>query len=163
MKTKILFIALMITSLSFAQTDSTKVNNFQKTDEVLSEVVKKALIVAEKTGDFVIEQTPLLLQEFYNWHIASSILGITLGLFIFLIGRYSPYLWITNKEDQGKNSSKFFKRYTSNSDYDDSIAPAYVIFVITTIGSIVILSINLYNLIYILIAPKLYLIDYFIK
>ena len=163
MKTKILFIALMITSLSFAQTDSTKVNNFQKTDEVLSEVVKKALIVAEKTGDFVIEQAPLLLQEFYNWHIASSIFGITLGLFIFLIGRYSPYLWITNKEDQGKNSSKFFKRYTSNSYYDDSITPAYIIFVITTIGSIVILSINLYNLIYILIAPKLYLIDYFIK
>jgi len=163
MKLKLLLCLLMITNLSFGQKDSTNVDNFQETDKVLSEVVKKALIVAEKTGDFVIEQAPLLLQEFYAWHITSHIFGIILSLLIFLTGRYLPYIWITYKECQGNNSIKFFNRYTSNSYYDDSLIPAYIIMVIGSITSVIILSINIYNLIYILVAPKLYLIDYFIN
>ena len=65
--------------------DSTKIDNFQNTDQVLSKVVEKALIVAEKTGNFVIEQTPLLLQEFYKWHITESILGILLGIAVTIL------------------------------------------------------------------------------
>ena len=109
MKTKILFIALMITSLSFAQTDSTKVNNFQKTDEVLSEVVKKALIVAEKTGDFVIEQSPLLLQEFYRWHICANIFGILLGIFLCFLAYKIPLLWLSDNKEH--YDTKFFSKY----------------------------------------------------
>ena len=59
-------------SLSTNAQDSTKVDNFKKTDEVLSKVVEKALNVAEKTGEFAIEQAPLLLKEFYSWHIAKN-------------------------------------------------------------------------------------------
>ena len=73
-------------SLSTNAQDSTKVDNFQNTDEVLAEAVKKALIVAEKTGEFAIEQAPLLLKEFYAWHITKESLdtyyddlGTTLG------------------------------------------------------------------------------------
>ena len=162
MKTKILFIALMITSLSFAQTDSTKVNNFQKTDEVLSEVVKKALIVAEKTGDFVIEQAPLLLQEFYQWHIWSDVFRIVLGIIIFLCGRYIPYFWLTD-ESQGRYSVQFFKKWGSQDGISKNPSASWIIFSITTLISIIIIIINIYDLIYISVAPKLYLIDYFIK
>ena len=156
MKTKILFIALMITSLSFAQTDSTKVNNFQKTDEVLSEVVKKALTVAEKTGDFVIEQAPLLLQEFYAWHIFSKIFWIIFSIILIFIGRYLPNLWL-HKSPIRSNSDEFFGKYI----YDGF--GTWVFFSLSIISGSVIMITNLYNLIYILVAPKLYLIDYFIK
>jgi len=93
MKKLILLIVLAFSLNINAQVkDSTKVDSFQKTDEVLSKVVEKALIVAEKTGNFVIEQTPLLLQEFYKWHITESILGILLGLIIsYYIGMYVDY------------------------------------------------------------------------
>jgi len=95
---KLLTILICILSLStYAQKD-TITNNFTKTDEVLSEVVKKAVVLAEKTGNFIIEQAPDILQEFYNWKIISYIMGILLSIIIFLIGRYIPYLWLTKEE-----------------------------------------------------------------
>lgn len=160
---KLILLIVLAFSLSTNAQDSTKVDNFQKTDEVLAEVVKKALTVAEKTGDFVIEQAPLLLQEFYNWHITVSILGILLGICIFLLGRYIPNIWIINNESQGNYSSKYFSKYTKNDSWENGITPAWIIFFTGLLTSIVIISINLYNLLFLLIAPKLYLIEYFIK
>ena len=162
-KLLLLFILAFSLGINAQVKDSTKVDNFQKTDEVLSEVVKKALTVAEKTGDFVIEQAPLLLQEFYNWHITVSILGILLGICIFLLGRYIPNIWIINNESQGNYSSKYFSKYTKNDSWENGIIPAWIIFFTGLLTSIVIISINLYNLLFLLIAPKLYLIEYFIK
>ena len=72
-------------SLSTNAQDSTKVDNFQKTDEILAEAVKKALLVAEKTGEFAIEQAPLLLKEFYAWHITKESLGVLLSLVLLII------------------------------------------------------------------------------
>ena len=56
-----------------------------KLEEQLSKVVEKSIGLAEKTGEFVIEQAPQLLQEFYNWHIAESIIYLLLGLFILVL------------------------------------------------------------------------------
>lgn len=151
MKTKILFIALMITSLSFAQTDSTKVNNFQKTDKVLSEVVKKTLIVAQKTGDFVIEQAPLLLQEFYAWHITKCILNVVMWLIFILI------IYMTLRKIKKYKEDK--KLDMSDAEYFFPIVFSYVGWII----SIIFLFVSIYDLVFILVAPKLYLIEYFIK
>lgn len=164
MKKVILLIVLAFSLNINAQVkDSTKVDNFQNTDQVLSKIVEKALVVAEKTGNFIIEQTPLLLQEFYNWHITESILGILLGVIIFLIGRYIPYLWIKNKESQGNNSQQFFNRHSENNYYSEPLIPAYICFICSSIASFIFIVLNVYNLLYLLIAPKLYLIEYFIK
>lgn len=145
----------MITSLSFAQKDSTKVDNFQKTDEILSIVVKKALTVAEKTGEFAIEQAPLLLQEFYNWHIWSNILGIILGLLLCFLGYKIPFLFTTKESNY--NDYKYFNRYC-----DDYFFP-YLNFILFTISGVIFIFPCIYDLIFILIAPKLYLIEHFIK
>ena len=163
MKKVILLIVLAFSLNINAQVkDSTKVDNFQKTDQVLSKIVEKALIVAEKTGNFVIEQTPLLLQEFYNWHITESILGILLGICILLLGRYIPYLWL-NKERTNCENAQFFKRFNSNTSSYDKLNFSWILFILLLIISISIIISNLYNLLYLLIAPKLYLIEYFIK
>jgi len=162
-KLLLLFILAFSININAQVKDSISVDKFQKTDEVLSKVIKKALIVAEKTGEFVIEQSPLLLQEFYNWNISKSILGILLGIVIFLLGRYIPYIWMNKTESQGKYSNKFFKRYSINEYPENGIYTAWVIFSIGSLVSITQISINSYNLLYILLAPKLYLIDYFIK
>lgn len=156
MKLKLLLCLLMITSLSFGQKDSTNVDSFQETDKVLSEVVKKALVVAEKTGDFVIEQAPLLLQEFYKWNIFSHIFFIFIGIIIILSSRYLPYLWLTKEEGNWE-----YIRYFSKWGVEGSIF-AYVIFGIGGIIGSTMFFINLYYLVFILVAPKLYLIDYFI-
>ena len=143
-------------SLSTKAQDSTKVDNFQKTDEVLSEVVKKALIVAKKTGEFAIEQAPLLLQEFYNWHICSSIFFIILGISFIIIGIRLPYFWL-DKEERNWDF-KYLNRYG-----DEGAISAWFCFGIGSIVGIVMLIVNIYDLVFILVAPKLYLIEYFIK
>lgn len=157
MKKIFLILALTVSFLGNAtETDSTKVDNFKKTDEVLSKVVEKALMVAEKTGDFVIEQAPLLLQEFYAWHICSSILFILLGIAFIIIGIRLPYFWLDKEEK--KWDFKYLNRYG-----DEGAISAWFCFGIGTIIGIIMLIVSIYDLVFILVAPKLYLIEYFIK
>lgn len=164
MKKLILLIVLAFSLNINAQVkDSTKVDNFQNTDQLLSEIVEKALVVAEKTGNFVIEQTPMLLQEFYNWHITVAILGILSGIVTFLLGRYITNLWIGYNESQGDYSKKFFNKYSESNYYSEPLIPADICFIIGSIASFFLITRNLYDLLYLLIAPKLYLIEYFIK
>lgn len=144
---KLLTLFILAFSLSTNAQDSTKVDNFQKTDEVLSEVVKKALIVAEKTGEFVIEQAPSLLQEFYTWHIYSNIFYILTGLIIIIFG-----IWLSLK----------FKKYLNTDYIIDEPGPFFTLFFSVLIGGLFVLIAG-YDLIFLLSAPKLYLIEYFIK
>ena len=138
-------------SLSTNAQDSTKVDNFQKTDEVLAEVVKKALSVAEKTGEFAIEQAPLLLQEFYSWHITKESLGIALSfILLFVVYRLHKKL----KKYKTEENLDF-----SDAEYFFPTMGIYAGFLIFTISLIA----DIYDLVFILIAPKLYLIEYFVK
>ena len=116
-----------------------------KLEEQLSKVVEKSIGLAEKTGEFVIEQAPQLLQEFYNWHITESIIYLLLGLFILVL----PILFTV------KNWKSL---------YDNNWSEACIIACIFTTFSGIWMSIyKLIELIKILVAPKLYLIEYFIE
>jgi len=130
-----------------------------KTNEVLSEFVKKAMVTMEKTGDFVIEQAPLVLQEFYKWHIAKNILGILFGIIIFLIIRYLPYIWL-HKEKKYDDDIRFFNRY---GDEDGIAFVSWIVFIIGSITTLFLIPYCVYTLIFILVAPKFYLIEFFIK
>lgn len=154
MKKVILLIVLAFSLSTNAQEKSE--DNFKKTDEVLSEVVKKALVVAEKTGNFVIEQAPMLLQEFYAWHIWSAVFFILLGISFIIGGIRLPYLWLSKEENNW--DYKYFKKYG-----DEGVIIAWFSYGIGLLIGIIMLICNIYDLVYILVAPKLYLIDYFIK
>ena len=116
-----------------------------KLEEQLSKVVEKSIGLAEKTGEFVIEQAPQLLQEFYNWHITESIIYLLLGLFILVL----PILFTV-------------KNWKSLYDSDFGAGCVITCF-FTTLSGICISIYNLIELIKILVAPKLYLIEYFIE
>jgi len=109
-------------------------------EKQLAEILEKALAVAEQTGEFVIEQAPLLLQEFYRWHIAKYSLGIFLSLVSFvLIYKFSKFM-VKRTEDES----------------------AILINGLSTFPLITITAF-IYKLLFILVAPKLYLIEYFLK
>lgn len=131
-------------------------SNFKKTDEVLSEIAKKALIAAEKTGDFVIEQAPILLQEFYTWHIWSDVFFILFGITLIVFAIRLPYIWLS--KEKSNFDYKYFNRYG-----DDEIIGAWIVCVSGFIIGFVVILRCVYDLTYIICAPKLYLIDYFIK
>lgn len=155
-----LTLLMIVGSISTISAHS-KEKGFDKTDEVLAKAAEKAINLAEKTGEFVIEQAPELLKEFYQWHIFSNIFAIILSVIFILLARYLPNLWLYKEEQSGtwKDNYKFFNMYGEF----DKVFPAWIVFSIIAIVCIIVILVDLYDLIYILIAPKLYLIDYFIK
>ncbi len=150
-KLVLLFILAFSLGINAQVKDSTKVDNFQKTDEVLADVVKKALTVAEKTGNFAIEQAPLLLQEFYAWHITKCILTLIMWIIFFII----CYVGLRK-----------IKKYGKDENLDMSDAEYFFPIVFSYLGALIsigFLFASIYDLVFILVAPKLYLIEYFIK
>tara|TARA_R110002124_G_C8665760_1_gene490724 strand:+ start:136 stop:573 length:438 start_codon:yes stop_codon:yes gene_type:complete len=138
----------------------------------LAELIKKAIEVAEKTGEFAIEQAPLLLQEFYMWHIAKAFMFICVGIAVWIILRFisnlfgskESFKWIRNKgysfeeeEDSVLIQGKYYRKGSDN----------YIGAMIFKYAGLIIFSIiffaNLYKILFITIAPKLYLIEYFIR
>ena len=135
-------------------------------EQQLAIVLEKGLALAEKTGEFVIEQGTDLVQEFYYWHFTSNIFYILLGIMVFMMGRYGPHIWVNLKEkpENERYVSKFFNRYCIENDYDgikDFLA--YLTFIIGSIISFILLIYNTLDLLKLIVSPKLYLIEYFIK
>lgn len=149
---------MFFSTLTFAQKDSTEIDHFKETDKVLSKILDKSLVVAEKTGQFVIEQAPDVLREFYMWHTAKHIFWILVAVSIFCIGRFIPKLWL-KKEKDGSNwrtEYKFFNYYGAEGE----TGATWGLFACCLIPASVVFLCNLYDLVFILVSPKLYLIEY---
>jgi hypothetical protein len=114
-------------------------------EEQLSVILGKALSVAEQSGEFIIEQAPILLQEFYQWQLASYIMSCLL---------FIPFLIM------------FMRSYKSGMDdsFDNPIHIFGVMFggVGSMVGFVMLIE-GIYNIVFMTVAPKLYLIDYFVK
>jgi hypothetical protein len=114
-------------------------------NESLQRLIEKAIELAERTGEFAIEQAPELLQEFYAWHTATSGIGLSLGV----IGVVACLFW-----------ARYIRNIWGNTDerevYHLIMCGGLSAFSLTAI------CINAYNLIKITIAPKLYLIEHFL-
>lgn len=141
----------------------------EELENKLLEVLKKSLELAEKTGEFAIDQAPLLLQEFYNWHIAESVFMIITFLGVMGLFRIWSKLTGFNEKDIPSNG-RYIKKpngryYLADHSYDDDseqyafCQAMKVVSLLPLIGVAYWLS----NLLHIIIAPKLYLIEYFIK
>ena len=128
-------------------------------EQTLQQILQKSMEIAEQTGEFVINQAPDLLKQFFLWHIVSDILGILLAPIILFIGIKVIGFWGENEEID-YCETKFFNKYY---DKDSGVIPAIAILSVLFPAALIIFCINAYDLIYILIAPKLYLIEYFIK
>lgn len=115
----------------------------------LAEVLKKSLELAEKSGEFVIEQAPELLREFYLWHTLDYILGIVCALSIFFLTTY------------------FFRKYGQklkwDFDYEIGLSIASLLYGVSSIVMLLMFFYNISMLLKITVAPKLYLVEYFIK
>ena len=90
----------------------------EKLQEQLALLVEKAIEAATKTGEFVIDQAPDLLQEFYAWNIAEDIGLIILGIFLISMIKIIPsIIGHKNKEDVKESrplgTKKLMGRYSS--------------------------------------------------
>ena len=114
-------------------------------EELLKPLVDKAIGGIEKGVDFTIEQAPLLIQEFYNWHIAESIVYIVLAVILLTV----PYLM-----------------YRLDKKYDFAneaiVLPIFVSLVSFIVGVTMFIA-GLLDLIKLIVAPRLFLIEYFLN
>lgn len=118
-----------------------------KTDSLANETWQFALETLKDTKDFVLEQAPLVVQELYAWHLTSSIIWVVVTAIV--LGILVPKM------------IEFFKDYEY--DLEEDKEGWGVFLVITNLVSIAIFTYNLFKMLQILIAPKLYLIEYITK
>ena len=132
-----------------------------KKEEIMDQVnilLKEMVELLKQGKQFAEEEIPLVLQEFLTWGLTNSIMWIVIGIMFFLLGRYLPYAWL-KKEQTDEDDDKFFNRYCK--DYQSDVVTGWIFFmVLGTIGACITI-INLFNTIKILIAPRIYLIEWF--
>jgi len=131
---------ILLIVLAFSLSINAQEKNLSKTDEVLSKAVEKGIAFAEKTGNFVIEQAPDLLKEFYAWQLYSNISIVVLMLIISYVIYFVSKKVVKSMEDDFMYILNLFQ-----------ILP-----VVFLLGSV-------YRIIFITVAPKLYLIEHFVK
>ena len=120
----------------------------KETDQQLAEILKKGLEAAEKTGNFVVEQAPDLIQQLIVWKTCEYIFSILISI-AFL---FSVYKWYKSAR----------KRYGVLDNFIDKTE--FELFSIYSIVVILIFGIALFNsffnLLQVLLAPKIWLIEY---
>ena len=131
-------------------------------EEQLSKALEKAIGIAEKTGEFALEIAPELLKEFYAWHLTENIIKLVLSVIWFVFLR-----WIISKAGIGEDPESEY-----SSGYE-KISGKYYSHEFLIIGGIFGLSVSIFvaltfvsslnDVLQIVIAPKIYLIEYFMN
>jgi hypothetical protein len=111
-------------------------------DQTIGDLIQKGLETAQKTGEFVIDQAPELIKEFYQWHFWMHIFWICIFTLLAIIS--GVYFYMQSKNSSEERTWQFF---------------SVVFSLLWLIGT----AVNIYELIYLMVAPKLYIIDYFFK
>lgn len=141
----------------------------EKLQEQLAVFVEKAIAVAEKTGEFAVDQAPDLLREFYTWAIVEDVFFIVLGIGIFFLGRYLPCFWTSSGKKGYSGGGYYFRRYDESPDFDHksyvsgAITSAWMSFGIGVVVSSSLILVNTFDLLKVLVSPKLYLIEHFME
>ena len=70
-------------------------------DDAIAAVLTKALEVADKTGDFVVEQAPDVVNQLVSYYTALSIAGVAVGGSLLLTGVVCIVLGLRDRYGEG--------------------------------------------------------------
>jgi len=135
--------------------------------KTLQIMLQNTLEVANKTGKFIITQAPDLIRQFYTWSIANDIFWIVVWGFIGLVLITLPRLWREKNIDYIKENPEYYKKIFKNyflvhRNNEDFGAAVFFTF-LGLLTMFLTLAINLYDLLYLIVAPKLYLIEHILS
>ena len=116
-------------------------------ENTLAEAIQKGISLAEKTGEFVVEQAPELIQQFLMFELFESIFWVACSVILTLV------------------TYKLFKRGIDKDRFynENEFNPLWFICYALYIPYFFIFAHNFLGFFKIVIAPKIYLIEYFIK
>ena len=127
-----------------------------ETDKQLAEILKKGLETAEKTGNFIVEQAPDLIRQLLIWKTVEYSVYVILGIYLIIYF----YRWTKKVSKEMKENEDDFEDYFMDSFANILIAIGQLSLLIT---GIILIAENLQDLIQIVFAPKIYLIEYSAK
>lgn len=126
-------------------------------NEQLVKILEKAYEAAVKTGEFVIEEGGILIEQFFIWktwqHVLLVIIGLLLSIIFPLVYRGAC------EEDSGYNTVNFFGKIVS----EGNGVLGYFISMFFIIAGGFMFFINLFSLIKVLVAPNVYLLEYILN
>lgn len=129
-------------------------------EQQLAKLVQKGIEAAEKTGQFVIDQAPDLLQEFYRWHLIENIFFIfAWWLIVFAFWKLVGIVGMDEEGDSAWDWIEFRGKWYA----DIVLISLLAVWGLIAIISLIVTIVCIYDLVFLLSAPKLYLIEYFIK
>ena len=127
-----------------------------ETDKPLAEILKKGLETAEKTGNFIVEQAPDLIRQLLIWKTVEYSVYVILGISLIIYF----YRWTKKVSKEMKENEDDFEDYFMDSFANILITIGQLSLLIT---GIILIAENLQDLIQIVFAPKIYLIEYSAK
>lgn len=127
-------------------------------ENALESAVLKALDFAEKTGEFVIDAAPGLIQEFIAWKTMHHIASIIMCIVIFLVIKYAPCLFFKKQEKAGYEEASYFG-YVG---HEIPVIIFYIILGCWSLFAVIEIACSIMNLIKIIYAPNIYLMEYFL-
>lgn len=123
-----------------------------ETDKQIAEILKKGLEVAEKSGNFVIEQAPDLVKQLITYKTVETSICVLIEItLMYLIVIYFKYLHKKNNEYSSFIEGNPF--HIGGMLFSLAVAIFMFIAFITDIS----------NLIQLIFAPKIYLLEYIAK
>ena len=138
----------------WSATDKAVAMAVSKTAEVMEQTVTEAISVLKSSKDFVMQEAPKVVKEYLSWKFNKSAMWILIGLGIILLGQVQGRAWWKDAYDE--------KKYDSH----DREGLAFLAFAFKwpiTMAGIILSVTNVYNIIYILSAPRIFLIENIIE
>lgn len=132
-------------------------------ETTLEPLVLKAIKAIESTGDFLVEQTPLVIQEFIMWKTVEHSMMIVVALFLcigvpFILSRF------LGSDSDDYSDFSIFNKHFDLSDFGAGLYKDSIFLVLSIILCCVGVGIFLhhaFSLAEVIIAPKVYLLEYF--
>ena len=123
-----------------------------ETDKQIAEILKKGLEVAEKSGNFVIEQAPDLVKQLITYKTVETSIYVLIEItLMYLIFRYFKYLYKKNNEETG---------FISDNEFNIA---GMIITSLMGISLFFVFIDDVSILVQLIFAPKIYLLEYIAK
>lgn len=123
-------------------------------------ILKTTETAVGQATNFATQQIPDIISQLVHWKIAVAVAGIVLGIFLT---SFILFFWKYISPKIKKASDKFEqnrKDYMEPNGYCLALILGWCSSCCTIIAGLITLSVNTYNLLQLIFAPKIYLIEY---
>lgn len=131
-------------------------------NELLMQLITKGVEVFEKSIDFASEQVPEVIEQLITWYLVSNSLGVFISLIVITL--FSILIWkifsSIPKDKSGENIWWDYREYGKTYEPTFTGDMTVIISGVFIVVSVVTLCISFMTTLKILIAPKLWLLEY---